>query len=328
MTINHISNKIFFWILLILMTISCREKSKIQDAVERIPVQTELVRFDQIFYQSTPNNFAEVRKQFPYFFPTQMPDSLFISKLQIPIYKELFNEVQVQFPNFNDKQTEIENLIQHIKYYFPNQNTPKKIITLISEMDYESKSIYTDSLVLVSLDLYLGANHKYYADEFPKYLADTFTPDQILPDIAKDFASANVPQPVDKTLLAQMIYQGKKMYLMEHLLPTYAEHQLMGYSKEKYQWCLDNELEMWRFFVDQNMLYSVDAKNNARFIDLAPFSKFYLDIDQESPGRVGVWMGWQIIRSFMKNNEVSLQDLLTLEAKYIFENSKYKPKKS
>ena len=27
-----------------------------------------------------------------------------------------------------------------------------------------------------------------------------------------------------------------------------------------------------------------------RFIDPAPFSKFYLEIDNQSPGRIGVWM--------------------------------------
>jgi uncharacterized protein YjaZ len=64
-----------------------------------------------------------------------------------------------------------------------------------------------------------------------------------------------------------------------------------------------------------------------RFINPAPFSKFYLEIDNESPGRVGAWIGWQIVRSYMKNNEVSLKQLLVMDATEIFNNSKYKPKK-
>jgi uncharacterized protein YjaZ len=75
-------------------------------------------------------------------------------------------------------------------------------------------------------------------------------------------------------------------------------------------------------------LYSADAKLGNRFINLAPFSKFYLEIDNESPGRIGCWVGWQIVRSFMKNNKVSVQDMIKMNANELFEKSKYKPKKN
>ena len=75
------------------------------------------------------------------------------------------------FNNFEKVNSDLESLFQHIKYYFPNTKTPK-VITLISEMDYQNKAIYTDSLVLISLDLYLGKNHKFY--EFPEYLKQNF----------------------------------------------------------------------------------------------------------------------------------------------------------
>ena len=84
---------------------------------------------------------------------------------------------------------------------------------------------------------------------------------------------------------------------------------------------------MWRYFIEKKLLYDTDQKLIPRFINPAPFSKFYLEIDNESPGRVGSWIGWQIVRSFMENNEVSLEQLLQMDAKEIFERSKYKPKK-
>nr|HRM13383.1 gliding motility lipoprotein GldB [Flavobacterium sp.] len=64
-----------------------------------------------------------------------------------------------------------------------------------------------------------------------------------------------------------------------------------------------------------------------RFINPAPFSKFYLEIDNESPGQVGAWIGWQMVRSYMENNKVPVADLLKTDAKEIFSKSKYKPKK-
>jgi uncharacterized protein YjaZ len=75
------------------------------------------------------------------------------------------------------------------------------------------------------------------------------------------------------------------------------------------------------------MLYDTDATLARRFIYPAPFSKFYLEFDNETPGRVGAWIGWQIVRSYMKNNTVPLQQLLAMDARELFELSRYKPKK-
>jgi uncharacterized protein YjaZ len=101
----------------------------------------------------------------------------------------------------------------------------------------------------------------------------------------------------------------------------------MGYTPEQIKWCNENEGYIWRYFIEKELLYSDDQKLIPRFINMAPFSKFYLEIDNETPGRVGSWVGWQIVRSYMENNEVSLQQLLNSNAKEIFEKSKYKPKK-
>ena len=124
-----------------------------------------------------------------------------------------------------------------------------------------------------------------------------------------------------------MIYFGKEMYLKDMFLPEYSDFDKMGYTKEQQDWSLANENEIWRYFVDQGLLYDTNSDLVQRFIAPAPFSKFYLEIDNESPGRIGVWMGWQIVRSFMNNNDVSLQQLMTMDAKEVFERSKYKPKK-
>jgi hypothetical protein len=214
-----------------------------------------------------------------------------------------------------------------MKYYYPQTQTPK-VITLISEMDYHSKAIYADSLILVSLELYLGRDHKFYANEFPEYISYNFEPRQMMPDIAYSFAERKIAPPTENTLLAQMIYEGKLLYMEDVLLPEYTDAEKIGYSPEQIQWCQENESYMWMYFIEGELLYNSDQKMITRFIAPAPFSKFYLEIDNETPGRVGRWLGWQIVRSFMINNEVSLQQMLAMDAKQIFEMSRYKPKKN
>jgi len=106
------------------------------------------------------------------------------------------------------------------------------------------------------------------------------------------------------------------------------DNNKIGYTKEKYDWAVANESEIWKYFVENKVFYSTDAKLTGRFISPAPFSKFYMGFDEESPGRIGQWLGWQIVRAYMENNKgVTLPQLLAVDAKTIFDNSKYKPKK-
>ena len=192
-------------------------------------------------------------------------------------------------------------------------------------MDYNNKAIYADSLVIVSLELYLGKGHKFY--QFPNYLKQNFEERQIAPDIVSSFSTRKIPPVTEKDLLSQMIYYGKQLYLKDLLLPEYTDAEKMGYTPEQITWCQENESYMWRYFIEKEILYSNDQKLIPRFINPAPFSKFYLEIDNESPGQVGAWIGWQIVRSYMKNIEVPIADLLKTSAKEIFVKSKYKPKK-
>jgi hypothetical protein len=211
-----------------------------------------------------------------------------------------------------------------MKYYFPKTKTPK-VITLISDMDYTNKAIYADSLIIISLELYLGAAHKFYT--FPKYLKQNFEERQMMPDVVKSFSLGKIAPPADKNLLSKMIYFGKELYLKDILLPDFTDAEKMGYTPEQIVWCQENESYIWRYFIEREMLFSDEQKLASRFIDPAPFSKFYLEIDNDSPGQVGSWIGWQIVRSYMENNNVTVDQLLKMDAKEIFEKSKYKPKK-
>jgi hypothetical protein len=113
--------------------------------------------------------------------------------------------------------------------------------------------------------------------------------------------------PTDRTLLSQMIYQGKKIYVKDIMLPSKSDALKMCYTDEQVQWVNDNEVYIWQYFIEKQILFNSIPSLVKRFIEPAPFSKFYLEIDNESPGRIGVWLGWQIIKSYMNSIK---QDLL------------------
>ena len=316
--------KYFVAVISLLFLISCDQKTKVEKEVQQIPVKINVVRFDKAFFEAKPEDLPALKREYPFFFPESTPDQIWIDKMQNPLWRELYQEVQKKYSNFDTQTNELEDLFKHIKYYFPSIITPT-VYTIVGDMDYNNKAIYANDKLVLSLELYLGAEHKFY--EFPKYLNQNFEEKQIMPDVVSSFSSHIIPVENDKSLLAEMVYYGKELYLKDILLPNYTDAEKIGYLPEQITWCDENESYMWRFFINENLLFSSDSKLPSRFINLAPFSKFYLEIDNESPGRVGRWIGWQIVRSYMKNNHVSLQDMLKMEAKQLFEKSKYKPKK-
>lgn len=319
--------KYFYVVTISLLLFSCDNKSKVEKAVEEIPVEMKVVRFEQAFFDAKPEELANVKNEYPDFFPEGTPDAVWIDKMKHPQWRELYQEVEKKYKNFGKQQSEIEDLFKHIKYYFPTIKTPT-IYTVISEMDNNNKAIYANDKLVIALELYLGKEHKFYS-EFPAYLRQNFEERQMVPDIVSSFAFGVLPAPKDKDLLSLMISSGKELYLKDILLPEYTDAEKIGYTEDQIKWSKENESYIWEYFINDKLLYSSDSKLPNRFINLAPFSKFYLEIDNESPGRIGQWVGWQIVRSFMENNpKVSVQDLIKMNEKDIFELSKYKPKKN
>lgn len=316
--------KYILLVLFLFAIVSCSKKSEIQKKAEEIPVNIKVDRYDKAFFETPPNELPKLKRQYPEFFPPPISDSVLVDKMTNPLWRELYSEVQKKYSNFDTETAEIEDLFRYIKYYYPKTQVPK-VYTVIQEMDTDYKVIYTEKVLIISLELYLGKNHKFY--EYPKYLKQTFEPSQILPDIVESFSRTKAKPPVQKDLLSLMIYSGKQMYLNDVLLPDYSDEDKICYTPEQLKYCKDNEANMWRFFIEENLLYSNDAKLAQRFISPAPFSKFGLISDNETPGRIGVWVGWQIVRSFMENNNIPMQQMLVMDAKEIFQKSKYKPKK-
>lgn len=310
--------------VLSLAFLSCDKKSKVEKAVEAIPVQLKVHRFEKAFFGANAQTLPQVKQEYPFFFPPENDDRVWLDKIQNPQWRELYAEVEKRYGDFSAQTQETEDLFKHIKYYFPKTQLPQ-VYTVIAEMDYQTKIIYTRDKLIIPLELYLGRDHRFY--EFPEYLKEGFEPRQMMPDVVSAFSRTQVPPPGNATFIAQLIYEGKMLYLKDILLPDYTDAERIGYSEKQQKWCQENQAYVWRYFIERDLLYSTEQKLLSRFVNPAPFSKFYLEIDNESPGRIGAWIGWQIIRSYMKSNDVSLQTMLMTDAKQIFEQSHYKPKK-
>jgi len=315
--------KLIFAVLSIsLLFFSCNDTDKVASEIEKVPLELNIFRFDREFASATPEALPELRKKYPYFFPA--PDSVWIAKMNDSLQIELSLDVGNTFNSFEDEEAGLTLLFKHIKYYFPEQAAPK-VITVTNDVDYNNRIILTDTLLLIGLDNYLGPEHRYYGG-FQRYIAKSLDRNYMVSDVASAFAKKVVPRPRDRTFLARMIYFGKELYLKDKLMPSSKDGDKIGYTQQEMDWALAEEEPIWRNFIEQEYLYSTDNKLNQRFLDPAPFSKFGLELDNESPGRLGRYIGWQIVRTFMENNTISLKQMLTMSEEEIFKQSNYKPR--
>ncbi|MDC1400480.1 gliding motility lipoprotein GldB, partial [Polaribacter sp.] len=153
------------------------------------------------------------------------------------------------------------------------------------------------------------------------------TKEHLIVDVANAIINSQFPPSNYRSFSSKIIEEGKKMYLLDVYLPSVSEKEKTGYTFAKLAWAKQQEEAVWKFFIENELLYSTDTKLNKRFIENAPFSKFYTAQDNQSPGKIGSYIGWQIVRSFMKQNDVSLQKLIAIDAQSLLDQSKYKPKK-
>jgi len=305
--------------------LSCSKNDKAKIDVSDILVKTNVQRFEQMFYTSPPEKLNEVKAQFPFLFPLGNPDSVWVNKMQNKDELELFAASQKIYDDFSSETKQLEMLFKHIKYYYSDFTEPKTI-TILTNVDYNNNVVLADSLLFISLDVFLGKDNEIYQD-FPNYVKQNYTKEHLIVAVAEAFAGTKIPPADSKSYISRIVQEGKKMALTKAFLPNVNAAEIMGYNDEQYAWAEKSEVEIWKYFVQNLMLYSTDPELSARFIDEAPFSKFFLEVDKDSPGKIGAWFGWQIVNAYLKNNDTTIQKVIQMQNEDIFKNSKYKPRK-
>lgn len=319
-------NRLLYLFVILIVIISCKKDDKLEKEIASIGTEVEVERFDKLFAKSSASDLKKLQTAYPFMFSKKYSDTFWIDKMNDTLQKQLFFEVEKAFPKMDDTKQEIESLFNHLKYHFPRFKTPR-IITTTSDVDYRNKVIVTDTIVVISLDTYLGSDHEFYTG-IQQYIAADMNKEQIVVDMANQYAQKYIYHQQHKTLLDEMIYYGKLLYFKDIMIPFKTEAERIAYTPEQLDWAIANESYIWRYLVERELLYSTDSKLPGRFIIDAPFSKFYLeDIDTESPDKLGQYIGWQIVRAYMDQNNVPLINMFDAGTEEIFNNSKFKPRK-
>ncbi len=254
-------------------------------------------------------------------------DSVFINELYhrftSPHIDSLLLETRKVFGDLSELKKEFQQAFANIKYYYPNFYPPK-IITVITGL--ESDLYVSDSLVIVGLDYFLGAAAKYKPNMY-EYMLRRYQKNFIVPSVMLLYGidgRFNKTSVEDKTVLADMIAYGKAYNFAKHMLPCTPDSIFIAYTQEELSGSRMNEGLIWYRFVEDQVLYETNHQVKQKYIDERPKT---VEVGEKCPGRIGTWVGWQIVNTYMERYpETTLPQLMAMPiANKIFKDSRYKP---
>ncbi|MEO6404661.1 MAG: hypothetical protein ABIY51_14330 [Ferruginibacter sp.] len=243
-------------------------------------------------------------------------------------YRPVFDTAEKIFSDFSSYENEIATSLKYVKYYFPSYPIPSKVITYIGPMDGYGDILDKDALI-VGLHQHLGKNFSFYKftwvlETYPDYISNRFEPGYISVNAMKNIVNDMYPEKQDdKTLSLQMVEAGKKLYLLQKLLPSKPEYMLIGYTEMQMKDSYDHEAVIWDLFTQNNFLQTIDQNIIKNYIGESPKTQ---ELGEATPGNIGSFAGWQILKKYMKKNpETTLLQLMNTSDEIIFQQAKYKP---
>jgi hypothetical protein len=336
--------KIILPVLISIFLISCENNKGIPD-VSGIAADIEIERFDQAFFSIDTNNISaglqNVKQKHPDFYTDFMQqvlgvnesdtskNTLLVTREFLRGYHSIYDSLQLMYKNTDWLKNELHKGFQYVKYYFPKYTTGKVILFL---GPFDAPGIAsTKSGLAIGLQQYAGKDFSVYQsgpgqELFPLYISRRFAPEYISSNSMKAVVEDLFPdRSSGKPLIEQMVEKGKHWYLLDKFLPKTPDSLKTGYTKLQLDWCKENEGLIWSYLIKNEDLQSLNPTVLQTYIGDGPFTQ---GLSQElSPGNIGQWIGWQIVKKFAeKNTGMKPEELMKTDATIILDQAKYKPK--
>lgn len=318
--------------LIFLALAACDEKECVVDSeVASIDAEVSIERKEKdVFNAASPAEiesfFTSNRTLADYFLDAnQYPADSILARQVFNLTQHLDslrNDVDRKFTDARSLEEKFEEAFRHMKYYYPTTKVPK-VQTMVT--GFYRDIYYSDSLIVIGLDYFVGDDAQFKPDNVPAYIARRFSPEYIVPATFMFIADQyNQIEFSDQSLLNDMVTAGKIYYFIQSMVPCVDERVIIGFSAEEMMEVNKNQDIVWANFIQNQLLYETSHMLKNKFMSERP--NVY-EIGEKCPGRIGAWVGWEIVKAYMdKNPKVTLQELMKeKDAKKIFMLSKYRP---
>ncbi len=331
---------VLFAFLLLFSLVSCK-RNPLKVDISNSKKNIEFVNFDQELFSadstSLVNSVTEIRSKYPEFFDLFTYRIINIGGIEDESFFYFLNQflmdtmilnvrqlVEKEFTDFDEIENKLNKAFKYFQYHFPEKELPT-IYTYVS--GFNQSVVTAEHIIGISLDKYLGRDCSYYRqlNSAPLYKVVNMHKEKIPSDAAYAWGITEFEKAgTTTTLLDNMIHQGKMMYFVDALLPDEEDSLKIGYTAEQLKWCENNEAQMWNQLIERKMLFSNKRMDIIRYTNPGPTTSGF---PLESPGRTGVWLGWQIVRKYMKKfPETTLKELMNNnDYQKILNDSEYFP---
>ena len=331
-------NRILTLLAICLMMASCQENESAYKAkldIKPEPYDLEFDRYEEVLFNLDTADFQaelmKVQDRYRVFLSGDLnnPDAVQYLKdfATDPFSIILYKKVKVVFPDLKQVESEVEDVLAHFHYYYPDIELPKKAFTCITGVhpDEPPVQIIDDQLV-ISLDWYLNGDELYDQMGMPKYMQVRTKIATLAKNVAEQLYMYYLCEwRKQGQIVGEMVFYGGRNFFVEAMCPEMPDSVLLGYSSEQWYWAVENEGQMWADIVGNRRLYDASLDSYVMFFGDGPFTQAY---SNDAPSRLGEFFGLNIIRSYFSNNETSLQNLMQRnDLQNIFQDSGYKPKK-
>ena len=229
---------------------------------------------------------------------------------------------QELFANVDSLQEALNTGFSRLHFLYPEWEIPTLYLFVSG---FNSSVMYYENIMGVGVDMYLGSEYPYYNQVVYDYQKQTMRKACVAGDVLSLYLAYHISYNSKyNRLLEQMIFRGKQLFLLAQLLPNEPVWEVIGYSKEQWDWCEQYEQAIWNRIMQKRDLFKTESNVLSSYMNDGPFTA---EVTQDSPGRLGVWVGWRIVDSYMRNNkDVTLRELMNEnDAQKILEQSYYKP---
>jgi len=321
--------------IIILILVSCNTTTNRVDIdISNINInKIEIKRYGKQLFSLDKENLKQelikLQPEYRIFLDGDLDDTINLIRLEDYISDTMLINVskdcEKKYPDLNEIETGLTKAIKHYKYYYPDSKVPD-VYTYISGFDYEYKVQFVENNLLIALDMYLGKNYsRYKYIGVPDYIISKFNRKYIVRDCMYEIANSKIKyENIGNNLLDKIVNSGKLLWFVYAMLPDIPETFLLNYTNEQLKWAKENESIVWAFLIENKMLFSSEMQPVQKFILDSPFTSYF---GEDSPPRLGWWIGWQIVNNFMdKNRNINLDDLMkNYDAQSVLNNSGYKP---
>ena len=341
---SSLNNKAFsrygrvYVILIVLVFLpSCSFFGKSDVDFESVEINYSLSRLDQeLFRCQSPTEISKIidenRDVFNLYLQLdKLPDDsvlaqILFERISNKSVDSFYQQAKSTFGDFKLQDEQITDLFKHVKYYYPDF-TPPAIATIFTAFLSTTDIIVSKGHIIIGLEYFIGPEAMYVQND-PEYILQRYRPEYLVPmfiglGVSNFYNESNHE---DHTLVSDMIFFGKAHYFLSQMIFEIDDSMNLGFSEEELAYMTNNEKGLWSYFVENELLFESNEMETSKYLSERPK---IVEIAPDCPGRLGRWLGFQIVKSYMsKNKEISLPNLMAeKDAQMIFRESGYNPSK-